>query len=60
MWTKDIPKVDGWYWVRSTKSKEVWVQQVIDGGYWFEALSEWMTITKQDNLEFCGPIEEPR
>ena len=57
MWTKEIPTENGWYWVRDSKS--VWVENIKDGGYWFEALDEWMTLTKQDGLEFCGPLEVP-
>lgn len=59
MWTEDIPKINGWYWVRNKKSKDVWVERVEYSGYWFEALDEWIIFTKQDKLEFFGPLEEP-
>ena len=57
MWTKEIPIENGWYWVRDSES--VWVEKIKDGGYWFEALDEWMLLTKQDGLEFYGPLGVP-
>ncbi|MNQ73418.1 hypothetical protein D3C85_881470 [compost metagenome] len=64
-WTKEIPTVDGWYWIRRTDDNEVWVGLVKDcwhmewdcedGNY-----RKFTDFREFSMCEFSGPLEEPK
>lgn len=57
-WTKEIPTIDGWYWVKGEWTS--WIEEVKDSSLYSNIFEEWQNIDKNDDLEFYGPLEEPK
>lgn len=56
-WTKEIPKIDGWYWVKYRGN--AWIDEIIDASILDGWTDELIPIT-EEGLEFYGPLEEPK
>lgn len=59
-WTKEIPAVDGWYWIREQGEEYCWIDVVENSSRWCEVFEEYVEIQPEYLLEFCGPIEQPK
>lgn len=58
-WTKEIPTVDGWYWMKGPFG--VWIDKLKKGSAYDAVFECWDDpYTKEDGIEFCGPLEEPK
>jgi len=61
-WIKEIPKEDGWYWVKGW-GEDVRIGQVInekDGAFiYFGGDEYWRVDYLKNNVEWAGPIMEP-
>lgn len=57
-WTKEIPTVDGWYWMKDKYG--VWIDKLKKGAAYNDVFECWDDpYTKEDGIEFYGPLEEP-
>ncbi len=74
-YSKKVPKMEGWYWVRSNNKpdiiKNVWRQQdhknkclmvehVGGGGHEYLQLQHWLEDNHKHDLQFAGPIFQPK
>lgn len=57
-WTKEIPTVDGYYWIRSDVG--TWLQDIRDSCIWEDTWDNWFLLNVKDGYEFYGPLEEPK
>lgn len=68
--SKRRPKVAGWYWVRTNKTADT-IEKVSEtngnltmtrmgGGAETLALSHWIEYYEEDNLQFAGPLFQPK
>lgn len=55
-WTKEIPTVDGWYWVKF-KGSPAWVVEIVDSCIVYD--DEEPSHITAEGFEFYGPLEEP-
>ena len=54
-WTKEIPTVDGYYWIKDHMLNDAWIAYFDDGKFYeadnyFKPNSEW---------EYAGPLDQP-
>lgn len=65
-WTKEIPAVDGYYWVKSSfMPEDSWIDEIKDSkavvwNYGVDEYEEVFDYSKSKEYTFYGPLEEPK
>ena len=57
-WHEEIPKDDGWYWLKSGSDGAMRIDLISRGRVWDDTYEEYRTLEEWE-FEYWGPLEEP-